>query len=689
MMRYGASLPPRAASLLLCALAAQPSVGADPKAAPPVERCPAGTARERIFSFALGSNRAGFQTECIAPDGTREYVFAFNDRGRGPALRERISLDPRGIPTRLQVDGHDYLKSPIAERYSLADGKTVWKNKVEEGASASPVPAFYWSQSGVPAETALLARALLTAPGRRLPLLPQGEARIEELEVRTVKAGNNSRRVTLYGISGLGFQPVTVWLAEDRELFGIVERWSELVPEGFEPVSQTLLTAQEARLAATRREQSQRLRRLPAKPVVIEHARLFDPETRVIRPGTTVVVEGNSIRDVGPDGTIEIPPAAQRIDAKGRALVPGLWDMHSHPELPDGLLLLAGGVTTVRDMAAAPEKARQLAAWKSGAELGPRLVFAGIIDGPGPFQGPTPVLVDTDAEARSAVRAIDEAGFGLVKIYSSVKPELVPAIVDEAHKRGLRVGGHVPAFMTAEQAVAAGFDEIQHMNMLFLNFLFDDVPDTRTPARLTAVAERAAELDLAAARTKSFISLLASRKVTVDPTLQVFENLITDRPGKLARAWAAVADRMPPVARRGMLEGGLPVPEGKDARYQASFRAMLRMLKALHEAGVPIVAGTDAIGGFALVRELELYVEAGIPAAEVLQMATLGAARAVGQDERLGSIEPGKLADMILVDGDPSANPSDLRKLRLVVKDGVALDPEAIWRELGILPLGD
>src|SRR6185295_14213029 len=133
-------------------------------------------------------------------------------------------------------------------------------------------------------------------------------------------------------------------------------------------------------------------------------------------------------------------------------------------------------------------------------------------------------------------------------------------------------------------------------------------------------------------------------------------------------------------------EGGLPMTADKDRRYQDSFAAMLHMLTVLHDAGVPIVAGTDG-SGFALIRELELYVKAGIPAPEVLQMATFGAARAAGQGERLGSIAPGKLADLVLVDGDPSADPGALRKLRLVVKDGVPIDPEAMWRELGIEPL--
>jgi len=144
---------------------------------------------------------------------------------------------------------------------------------------------------------------------------------------------------------------------------------------------------------------------------------------------------------------------------------------------------------------------------------------------------------------------------------------------------------------------------------------------------------------------------------------------------------------LPPTVQRTLREGGLPVPAGEDGNFRESFRAMQRMIFELHKAGVAIVAGTDSLGGFALVRELELYVEAGIPPAEVLRMATLGAATAAGEGERLGSIEPGKLADLILVDGDPSADPAALRSLRLVVKDGVPLDPVAMWKELGIQPL--
>ena len=249
------------------------------------------------------------------------------------------------------------------------------------------------------------------------------------------------------------------------------------------------------------------------------------------------------------------------------------------------------------------------------------------------------------------------------------------------------MSGHVPAFMSAEQFVRAGADEFQHINFFALNFLFDDVKDTRTPVRFTAVADRAATIDLNSERVRAFVKLLKERKTVVDPTVNVFEEMFTARPGKLSAGASAVADRLPPQVRRYLLAGGLPVPEGKDERYRESAKALLRMVKLLYDAGVPLVAGArPAMPGFALHRELELYVEAGIPAAEVLRIATLGAARVMKRDGELGSVAPGKLADLILIDGDPTRRIGDIRRTSLVVKDGNVYRPEALYKSIGVRP---
>ncbi|HYY99618.1 MAG TPA: amidohydrolase family protein, partial [Pyrinomonadaceae bacterium] len=396
---------------------------------------------------------------------------------------------------------------------------------------------------------------------------------------------------------------------------------------------------------------------------------------------------GNRIRAVGPDGEVAVPKGAELLDARGRTLMPGLWDMHVHIGPNDGLMHVAAGVTSVRDMG--NDIDTLLALRKkidAGEEIGPRILMAGIMDGRGPYAGPTKVLVDTEEEARAAVETYARLGYAQVKIYSSIKPELVPAIIALAHAKGLRVSGHVPAFMSAEQFVRAGADEFQHINFFVLNFLFDEVKDTRTPVRFTSVADRAATIDLNSPRVRSFVALLKERKTVIDPTVNIFEGMFTDRPGRVPAGYAAVADRLPPQVRRGLLAGGLPVPEGKDERYRESSKALLRMVKMLYDAGVTLVAGTDSTPGFALHRELELYAEAGIPAPDVLRIATLGAARVMKRDGELGSIAPGKLADLILVEGDPTRRISDIRRVSLVVKGGLVYEPAALYKSIGVRP---
>ena len=448
-----------------------------------------------------------------------------------------------------------------------------WKNKAEQGSRTAPGNAFYVTVFGPTQELAWLAAALRKSPGKKLTLLPEGEARIESHDSKRIAAGGKTRLVRMCSITGLGFRR-PILARRERRALRVRLSWGTLIPEGWESAAEGLRSAQEAREKARVAEAERRVRKVPAHPVALTGASVFDSEKAASQAGMTVLVSGNRITAVGPDGTVAIPPDAEKIDARGRTVLPGLWDMHAHPGEGDGMLHLAAGVTSVRDMAAEAADTELQDGWNAGRAVGPRVVLAGIIDGPGPFQGPTKTLVATDAEAREAVRKMAAAKFLQVKVYSSVKPELVPVIAQEAHAGGMRVSGHIPAFMTASQAVAAGFDEVQHMNMLFLNFMADRVSDTRGPERFTAVAEQAALLDLSSAEVESFLELLKKRGTTVDPTLDIFEALFTDRPGQVAAADVAVIERFPPQVRRSSLVGGLSVPEGMDARYRESFQAM-------------------------------------------------------------------------------------------------------------------
>jgi imidazolonepropionase-like amidohydrolase len=174
----------------------------------------------------------------------------------------------------------------------------------------------------------------------------------------------------------------------------------------------------------------------------------------------------------------------------------------------------------------------------------------------------------------------------------------------------------------------------------------------------------------------------------LDPTMNVFEAMFCGDPAALTPGLERIAPRLPAQVRRGLLSGALTVPKGQEAQYREAFPAMLRLLKALHEAGVTIIPGTDSMPGYSLHHELELYVRAGIPAPEVLRMATLTSAHVIGVDGERGVIAAGKLADMILVDGDPSVSIADINKVDLVMKGGRVYDAARVEQALGISARG-
>jgi hypothetical protein len=656
-------MPNKAALFLAVALAACTSQ-------PP----PAFQPKTTRYTVLMSTNKAG--TQVVSTNGDTIAVdFEFNDRGRGPKTSTVIRVGPDGVPLSLDTTGNDYFKVPIEEHFAVDNRIARWKNTSETG--EAPAGAIYSSMYGPPAELAVLARALLRNGGR-MPLFPAGEATIRKVGSMNLRG----TRVTAYELGGLGFSPAEIWLDSQQNLFGVVSAWSSTIREGFEADAKTLIDAQDARTAARTAELAKKLAHTPTMSrLAIVNARIFDPRNGRLSAPTSIIVEGNRITSIG--GVMQFN-AADVFDAGGKVVMPGLWDMHTHLGDTDGLLNIAAGITSVRDLG---NDSDMIVALKqsidTGVAVGPRIVLVGLVDGPGPFQGPTNILAGNEAEARKAVDFFADRKYEGLKIYSSIKPELVPVLTNYAHERGLRVSGHIPAGMTASQAIDTGYDEIQHANMLFLNFM-PDVKDTRTPARFTEVGKRAADLDFNSPEVRAFIAKMRDKRIVADPTITIFENMFTARNGVLSPSYAMIAERVPPQVRRYFLSGGLPVPEGMDARYRASFQRMLDFVGELHHSGVTIVAGTDALAGFSLHRELELYARAGIPNADVLRIATLVPAQVLKREKDLGTIEAGKLADFILVDGNPLENISDIRKVVRVVKDGKVYLPEEIYRELGV-----
>lgn len=616
--------------------------------------------------------------------GTIGVDFEFNDRGRGPKLSSSIRTDSAGRIASLKTAGVNYYKGAVAERFVELPGNVSWKNAGERETRSTREPRFYVSMDGTPEELAVLARHLLASANRSALLWPEGIAAIKKISDVTIKHDILSKRVTLYEISGLDFAPSLLWLDGDHQLFMAGSPWGALVQRGWDKSLQPLFDAQDERGTQAMRSVAQALPERHAQ-VAFTGVTVYDAVKKAAIPAQTILITGDRIAAVG--DSVAVPGEAHRIDAAGAFVMPGLWDMHQHMFAEYGPRMLAQGVTTIRDpgngLAYITKLRDQFA---SGELIGPRVVIAGLIDGRGPYTAPTGATAETPDEMIDAVKKWHDAGAVQIKLYSSLKPELVPVAAREAHARGMRLSGHIPAFMTAQQAIEDGYDEIQHINMLVLNFMFDTVKDTRGPARLTEPGKFAATLDLTSAPVNAFVALMKERGIVSDPTLGLFLLEYLSMPGDLASSgFGDVAAWLPPQVRRGLLSGGMPKAGELVARYRDGAKTMAALVKKLHDSGITLVAGTDdGLPGFDLVRELIEYGRAGIPNADVLSLATNGAAQVMKMDAEIGTIAPGKLADLIVIHGNPLQSLSDLRNVKTTVKGGTLYDSAALYSTAGV-----
>ena len=327
--------------------------------------------------------------------------------------------------------------------------------------------------------------------------------------------------------------------------------------------------------------------------------------------------------------------------------MPGMWDMHGHFGLSDGVLNIAGGITSVRDIGGVHEKTMELTAkFDSGEVIGPNTYRAGFMDKAGPFASGW--AAESLEDALNRVDFYAENGYIQIKLYSSIEPEWVAPIAERAQSHGMRLSGHIPAFMSAEQAVRAGYNEIQHINMVFLNFLAGDREDTREQIRFTLYGDEAGNLDLASDEVEDFIALLKENNVVIDATAAIFETMLIHLPGDPDPTFAAVAEHLPPAIGRSLYNPEFDIRQTVETWGRSNVNQGA-MLKKLHDNGIQLVPGSDNMAAFTVHRELEIYAESGISNSDVLRIATLDSARVVGVADRTGSITVGKDSDLILI----------------------------------------
>ena len=642
----------------------------------------------RMSLHVASGARGGEQIVTSTDDGWIRVRYIFKDNGRGPEIEERFRLAADGTIAEYHAKGTTTFGSAIDEHFVRRGANAEWRSSSEKGRATLTEPAFYVPINGSLAPISAMIAAVAKRSGGTLPLLPSGSLTHRPVETVTVSRGGETRELQLLAQSGLGLHPSLYWATTGKEprLFAfIVPGWFTAVEEGwYESIGDLKARQQNAESAMLRQLANEQRHPLEGL-TVIRNARVFDSETATVGDLSDVYILRGRVTAVLPAGSPEAN-ADRQIDAAGRVMLPGLFDMHGHVDRWSGGLNLAAGVTTVRDLGNENANVQRIIDdTNAGTILGPRIVPAGFLEGKSDNNAQADFIIESIADARRAIDWYVARGYPQIKIYNSYPKELLRETVAYAHSRGMRVSGHVPVFLRAQDVVDAGFDEIQHINQVMLNFFVTPTTDTRTLERFYLPAEKTASLDLESKPVQDFIRLLAEKRIVVDPTLVTFD-FLKQQSGDTPVPFASVIDHWPPDVQRQFRAGSMKIPDDKTLRrYEASYAKMIEFVGRLHSAGVPIVAGTDHISGFTLHSELELYVRAGIPAARVLQIATRDAARIARTPDR-GVVAPGMLADLVLVDGDPTKNIADVRRTALVITQGHAIHPAEVYRALGIRP---
>lgn len=617
----------------------------------------------------VGEERVRVHTG-VTPEVRSLLVTAYRG-GRAP-LATTFTLGEDGLPRRLAMWGMTSSLSEVDLEIIVEGGQV----RVREGSGSRTMaaPPMYFTAAG--SAPMAVKEALIAAWHRHgrletIPLLPRGSASLQKQGDDVFVLGEQQIELERLELAGVKWGREVLWIDAQQRLVAVVTNDALLGQFSAVRASHEPLVGQfNVRAAA---EGMARLAGQAGAPIregryALVHARLVDGTGAPPVDDAVIMIDDGTIVSAGRG---RVPEDVPTLDARGQTVLPGLWDMHAHlSQVEWGPIYLAAGVTTVRDLG----NSLSFVSGLRGAQLAPRILCAGLVDGPdGDAAGD--LVLRTAADVAPVIDQIKAAGCSQVKIYNSVDPALVAPLAREAHRRGLTVTGHLPRRMALRDAVAAGFDMIDHIDPVFWSILPEGtVPDLGSP--------EIGALDPDSARARSIYALLARRKIVLDPTLALIEIFTL--------GWSAEPRAAKAVPEFAALWAGLGTP-GAAPEELAAMRTfndkLVALVGALHRAGVVIVAGTDqSVPGHSLHRELELFVKAGMTPLAAIQSATSVPARVMELEREVGTITPGKRADLILVDGDPLANISDLRRITTVITAGRAYETATLWPLAGFKP---
>ena len=425
--------------------------------------------------------------------------------------------------------------------------------------------------------------------------------------------------------------------------------------------------------------------RVEAPVVALTNVRVIDGTGAPARANQTVIVRNGNIDAIGDTSRLAPPAGATTLDMTGRSVIPGLVMVHEHLYYPAGpgvygqlgesfiRLYLAGGVTTMRtggnvngfmDL-----KLKRLI--DAGQKAGPAMdATAPYLNGQNTFSQMRDLKGAEDARRQVAYWA--DEGATSFKAYMQIGREELRAAIDEVHKRGLKITGHLCSVTYAE-AADLGIDNLEHGFLAATDFVTDKQPDV-CPGQGRG-QQTVAALDENGEPFKALVRKLIERRVALTSTLTVFETFTPGRPVPPG------LDVLLPQLKEQFLQAHARTAGNQKSTYTTLFPKALALERAFVRAGGTLIAGTDPTGGGGVVpgyanqRQLELLVEAGFTTLEAISIGTANGARYLGRDARVGTIATGKQADLVVVNGDPSANIADVRNVEIVFKQGVGFDP--------------
>lgn len=633
----------------------------------------------------------GHETYEIRRDGdsiTAKIDFKFTDRGSEVPLTTTFRAAQDLTPQSFEIKGRTARPITIDEAITIGDGKVHLRSRDKESNSAAPSGTFFTIAGYAPTTMQMLLVRYWATHGSpvQLATLPNGSVKIEPRGQDAIHVGGKDEKLDRYTVEGLIWGRETVWFDSNRNLVAEVSTDAEFdhfeaIREGYESALGDFVARAGSDNMAALADISKGIPGSHSATLAIVGATLIDGRGGAPVADSAVVVHGGRIVAVGPRSKVKIPKDANIVDAKGKFLLPGLWDMHAHFEQVEwGPIYLAAGVTSVRDCGNEFEfitAVRDAVAQNRG--LGPRLLLAGIVDGSGP--GAIGVQrVDTPDQARMWTDRYHAAGFRQMKIYSSLKLEELKAVADEAHRLGMTVTGHVPEGLNAYQVIEAGQDQINHLHYIA------DIMHTPFPKDMNRMdrMKATADINLDSPEATKALAFLKDHHTVVDPTLALFE-LFGATTAKPPASFEPGVEKIAPELAQALTDVGPPSERSEVG--DKVFSKSLVIVGALHHAGIPIVAGTDqAVPGYSLHREIELYAQAGFTPMEAIQAATIVPARAMGLDKESGTVEKGKRGDLILLTANPLADIHNTRAVEYVITNGTMYHTAELWQSVGFKP---